>query len=176
MPSKKRLLPLTTQNPPRYMTLQELAAYDGTNPDQPIYLSINGTIFDVSAGRRIYGPGGSYHWFAGVDASRGFVTGCFADDRTGDMRGVEDMFLPLDNPEVDSHWAPEELTQLKAKELETAHNKVDDALRHWVDFFRRSEKYHYVGQLVRESGWEGERKPLCKIAQDGRIYRQIPEA
>lgn len=159
---------------PQTLTLTELAQYDGKNPDLPIYLSINGTIYDVSAGSRIYGPGGSYNIFAGVDASRGFVTGCFADDRNGDMRGVEDMFLPLDDPEVDKHWSKYELRKMKEKERDEALKRVDDALKHWVDFFRKSTKYHYVGKLVREEGWEGERKPLCKIANDGRSPRTVP--
>ncbi|KAF7541235.1 hypothetical protein G7054_g767 [Neopestalotiopsis clavispora] len=72
---------------PLQLTLSELSAYDGSDPEKPIYLAINGTIYDVSANRRTYGPGGSYHVFAGVDAARGFVTGCFADDRTADLGG-----------------------------------------------------------------------------------------
>lgn len=128
----------------------------------------------MSAGSRIYGPGGSYNVFAGVDASRGFVTGCFGEDRNGDMRGVEEMYLPLDDPEVDSHWSKYELRKMKIKEKEEALQKVDEALRHWVDFFAKSTKYHYVGKLKREKGWEGELKPLCKVANDGRVKRTIP--
>ncbi|UZP41993.1 hypothetical protein NXS19_009809 [Fusarium pseudograminearum] len=45
--------------PPTYMTLDELSLYDGRDPDRPILLAINGTIYDVSPGRRMYGPGGS---------------------------------------------------------------------------------------------------------------------
>ncbi|KIH90805.1 heme steroid-binding protein domain protein [Sporothrix brasiliensis 5110] len=159
---------------PRYFTLEELAEYDGSVVEKPVYLSIDGNVFDVSAGRHIYGPGGSYHYFAGVDASRGFVTGCFADDRTGDLRGVEDMFLPLDNPEVDSHWTPAELAAKKVQERKDAVKRVHDAVQHWVDFFTKSHKYHYVGKLKREPGWEGELKPLCKAAQEGRAYREVP--
>ncbi|EPE07601.1 cytochrome b5-like heme steroid binding domain-containing protein [Ophiostoma piceae UAMH 11346] len=162
-------------NGPKYLTLDELARYDGTNPNAPVYLSINGSIYDVSAGRHIYGPGGSYHYFAGVDASRGFVTGCFAEDRTGDVRGVEEMFLPLDNPEIDSYWTPEELAKKKEDELHEARKRVQGAVKHWSEFFRKSTKYSYVGQLVRELGWEGELKPLCKVAQDGRGFRTSPK-
>ncbi len=163
------------QSGPVYMTLEELAAYDGTDESKPIYLSINGTIYDVTAGRRIYGPGGSYHYFAGVDASRGFVTGCFAADRTGDMRGVEQMYLPFDNPEIDKHWTAEELARKKEEELAEAHRRVHEALKHWVDFFAKSTKYHYVGLLKRDPGWEGEPKELCEPAMNGRTYRKIPE-
>lgn len=41
-----------------------LARYDGSDGGR-IRLSILGTVFDVTDGRRFYGPGGSYHGFAG---------------------------------------------------------------------------------------------------------------
>lgn len=165
-------------DPPIYLTLEELARYDGTIEDEPVYLSINGTIYDVSNGRRIYGPGGSYHYFAGCDAARGFVTGCFAEDRTADMRGVEEMFLPIDDPEIDAQWAPEELAALKAKELKAAKKHVHDSLKHWCDFFARSKKYKRVGYLLRGEGWLDKEplKPLCEAAQKGRSKRKAPGA
>ncbi|CAK7271097.1 hypothetical protein SEPCBS57363_004441 [Sporothrix epigloea] len=161
-------------NGPRSFTLGELADYDGTDASKPIYLSVGGKVFDVSAGRKFYGPGGSYHYFAGVDASRGFVTGCFREDRTGDLRGVEEMFLPIDDPEIDSHWTAAELTKKKADELAGAKKRVHDSVQHWVDFFQKSPKYQFVGELIREPGWEGELKVLCRKAQDGRTYRALP--
>lgn len=103
------------------------------------------------------------------------MTGCFADDRTGDLRGVEDMFLPLDNPEVDSHWTPAELKAKKAQERKDALKRVHDGVQHWVDFFTKSPKYHFVGKLKREPGWEGAVKPLCKPAQEGRAFREVPK-
>ncbi|EJU06483.1 cytochrome b5, partial [Dacryopinax primogenitus] len=66
----------------------ELAKYDGSDPELPIYLGLDGLVFDVSASRRIYGPGGSYSHFAGTDAARAFSTGCFALHRTHDLRGL----------------------------------------------------------------------------------------
>jgi predicted heme/steroid binding protein len=81
------------------LTPSQLSTYDGSNPDLPIYLSINGTIFDVSAGRHTYGPGGSYSVFAGRDATRAFVTGCFLEDTTDDMRGAELIYVPVDDDE-----------------------------------------------------------------------------
>lgn len=47
-------------------------------------------MFDVSAGRTHYGPGGGYAFFAGKDAARAYVTGCFKDHLTHDLRGLSD--------------------------------------------------------------------------------------
>lgn len=42
-----------------------LSRYNGADGGK-IYLSILGIVFDVSEGRRFYGPGGSYHGFSGM--------------------------------------------------------------------------------------------------------------
>jgi len=39
-----------------------------------------GSVFDVSSGRQHYGPDGGYHFFAGRDGTRSFVTGDFKND------------------------------------------------------------------------------------------------
>ncbi|KAG7107112.1 Membrane steroid-binding protein 1 like [Verticillium longisporum] len=163
-------------NGPLYLTPAELRAYDGTTPDTPIYLAINHTIYDVSANPRSYGPGGSYHLFAGHDASRAFVTGCFAEDRVPDMRGVETMYLPLDDADVDRHWSYAELEALRAAEREAAAQKVHDALKHWVDFFGNSDRYQRVGYVRLPEGWPaGAPVPrLCDKAQKGRVKRKLP--
>lgn len=163
--------------PLQEFTPAELARYDGSDPELPIYLAINGTVFDVTANRRTYGPGGSYHVFTGADASRGFVTGCFAEDRTADMRGVETMFLPLDDPEVDRHIPADALARLRIDELRDARKKVHEALAHWAQFFENSPKYPKVGYVRREPGWldKEPRRPLCAEAAKSRPKRQIPE-
>ncbi|KAI1800933.1 cytochrome b5 [Daldinia bambusicola] len=161
---------------PIYLTPAELAQYDGTDESKPIYLAINGSIFDVSSNRRTYGPGGSYRFFAGADAARSYVTGCFAEDRTPDLRGVEEMFLPLDDPAVDSHFPPEELAALKRKELEEARQKVHEGLLHWVRFFENSPKYPKVGYVKKDKDWleKEPRRELCHAAAKGRKPRKIP--
>lgn len=165
------------QNGPLYLTPEQLLAYDGTDPDKPIYLAINHTIYDVSANRKTYGPGGSYHVFAGVDASRGFVTGCFREDQTPDMRGVDDMFLPLDDPDVDAHWSKAELKILREQERRQAAKKVHDGLKHWVDFFGKSPKYTFVGYVKRPADWldKEPQRELCEQAAKGRKPRKIPD-
>ncbi|PHH60540.1 hypothetical protein CDD81_1587 [Ophiocordyceps australis] len=162
---------------PIYLTPQELMAYDGSDATKPLYLAINGTIYDVSAGRHMYGPGGSYSVFAGHDAARAFVTGCFAEDRTPDMRGVEEMFLPLDDAQVDAQWSAVELDRLRADELAQARDRAHKALKHWVDFFAKSKRYHRVGYVKRAPNWlHGlPRRQLCAQAHKGRTKRRKRE-
>ena len=57
------------------MTAQELTFFTGED-DSPLYICISGRIYDVSAGRKFYGPDGNYHGFVGRDATRAFATGC----------------------------------------------------------------------------------------------------
>ncbi|KIL68188.1 hypothetical protein M378DRAFT_8868 [Amanita muscaria Koide BX008] len=68
-----------------------LSEFDGTVPGKPIYLaaSIDGDVYDVTKGLA-YQPGGSYSFFAGIDAARAFGTGCFKEHRTHDIRGLDD--------------------------------------------------------------------------------------
>jgi predicted heme/steroid binding protein len=97
LPKSSRLtIPVLKQQGQVYLTDAELAQYDGTDPTKPIYLALNGTIYDVSSNPDTYGPGGSYHFFAGRDAARAFLTGCFQEDQTPDLRGVEEMYIPID--------------------------------------------------------------------------------
>lgn len=152
-------------------------AYDGRDPEKPLYLAINGTIYDVSSGGRMYGPGGSYNVFAGRDAARGFVTGCFAEDQTADLRGLEEMFLPLDDDEVDKYFTTAEMDKMREREMATAKEKAHAALKHWVDFFAKSKKYHRVGYVSRDQGWLEKlpRRKLCAQAQNGRQKRKLKE-
>ncbi|OLL24767.1 putative steroid-binding protein 3 [Neolecta irregularis DAH-3] len=51
-------------------TPEELAQYDGSDLQKPIYVAIKGTIFDVSRNKDSYGPGKGYSIFAGKEANR----------------------------------------------------------------------------------------------------------
>ncbi|PGH30564.1 hypothetical protein GX50_06647 [[Emmonsia] crescens] len=90
----------------------------------PVYLAVRGRVFDVSAGRNFYGPGGPYENFAGKDATRGLACQSFDEEMlTKDLKG------PLDD-----------LSGLDADQL--------DNLRGWEERFL--EKYLVVGKLVAE--------------------------
>ncbi|TIA91059.1 hypothetical protein E3P99_01219 [Wallemia hederae] len=78
--------------PQRSFSVDELAQYDGRD-GRDIYLAIDGLVFDVTANPRIYGPGGMYHAAVAKDAARAFVTNCFKDQPTNDLRGLTDKEL-----------------------------------------------------------------------------------
>jgi len=99
--------------------LEEMDGFDGT----PLYLSIKGRVYDVSAGERFYGEGKEYHDWVGKDASRSFGTGC----RGGVDRSGMDCLS-------------ESLEGLTAKEIK----EID----RWLELYETHDKYTFVGHLV----------------------------
>lgn len=158
---------------PAYYTLDQLKAFDGSDESKPVYLAVNGTIYDVSKGRHMYGPGGSYSIFAGRDASRAFVTGCFKEDLTADLRGLEEMYLPIEDEKNDAQWTSAELKVLREQEKIIAAQKVHDGLKHWADFFANNPKYQKVGYVKFEKDWleKEPKRPLCPKVAKGRKKR-----
>ncbi|KAL9069178.1 MAG: hypothetical protein Q9161_005701 [Pseudevernia consocians] len=164
---------------PLNLTDRELSIYNGTDPTIPILLAVNGTIYDVSASPHFYGPGGSYSFFAGRDATRSFVTGCFDTDLNGDLRGVEEMFMTVEE-EAGGELTREERRERKLRReraKRTARKKVEEAVRGWERMFDggKDGKYFRVGKVDRGlgSGWEGwgEVKELCQKAREERPRR-----
>lgn len=154
----------------------QLKAFDGTDPSRPIYVALNGTIYDVTAGARFYGPGGTYHVLAGKDASRSFVTGCFEDDN-GDLRGAEWTFVPQDVPGGPTSVADVSGRSLSAAqkiyrdaELRKARKQVQAVLEGWRRVFsgQTGKDYFEVGKL-RPVDWQSRSVPkLCQKAQEKR--------
>ncbi|XP_072325261.1 neuferricin [Scyliorhinus torazame] len=66
--------------PSRLFTKSELSRYTGEKGSEGLYLAVLGQVFDVSKGKKHYGPGGSYSFFAGRDACRAFVSGDFTEN------------------------------------------------------------------------------------------------
>jgi membrane-associated progesterone receptor component len=66
----------------------QLSQHDGSDPSKPVFLCVKGIIYDVSKSIGMYGPEGSYHNFAGKDASRALgmsstkIEHCLADYST----------------------------------------------------------------------------------------------
>ena len=50
-------------------TPTKLAQFDGTDPAKPIYLGLDGLVYDVTAGKEYYDLQGRYHFLAGKDSS-----------------------------------------------------------------------------------------------------------
>ncbi|XP_060035072.1 membrane-associated progesterone receptor component 2 [Erinaceus europaeus] len=102
----------------RDFSLEQLRHFDGARTPR-ILLAVNGKVFDVSKGRKFYGPAGPYGIFAGRDASRGLATFCLDRDALRD--------------EYD------DLSDLNAVQMES--------VREWEMQFK--EKYDYVGRLLK---------------------------
>ncbi|KAF2720669.1 putative heme/steroid binding domain protein [Polychaeton citri CBS 116435] len=161
---------------PILLTDTQLLAYDGNDVSKPVYLALNGTIYDVSAGRRVYGPGGSYNVFAGKDAARGFITGCFAEDSTPDLRGAEWTFVPTDVPSFEEKGVTGEQKSYRAQELKKARKQVKDTIDGWAQMFRgdKGKDYFEVGKVVRDEGWL-EKLPPRKLCEQAEKTRPKPK-
>lgn len=49
----------------RIFTAIELSEYSGAPSSKGLFIAIMGTVYDVESGRKHYGPGNSYNFFAG---------------------------------------------------------------------------------------------------------------
>jgi len=82
--------------PPRNFTSKQLLYFDGekdekTEEDKPVYLSINGKVFDVSGGRNFYGPDGPYANFAGKECGVALAKMSFENEHLNDLAGCKSL-------------------------------------------------------------------------------------
>ncbi|GMM30896.1 Dap1 protein [Martiniozyma asiatica (nom. inval.)] len=101
-------------------TPRELSRFNGFD-DPLIFIAVKGKVYNVSKGRRFYGPSGPYSNFAGHDASRGLALNSF------EMDIIKRWDEPIDDLEglTDKEW---------------------EALDGWERMFKN--KYALVGELV----------------------------
>jgi len=77
----------SSASPPQVFSRDELSKHGADA--SAVYVSILGSVYDVSNGRKHYGEGGGYSFFAGIDGSRAFVTGDFSEaGLTDDIAGL----------------------------------------------------------------------------------------
>ncbi len=62
-------VPVANPNNLPVYTATSLAQYNGTNEKLPIYIALDGYVYDATPGKKFYIPGGAYHNIAGKDAS-----------------------------------------------------------------------------------------------------------
>lgn len=96
--SKKMTQDPVRLDPPKDtpFTANELSQFDGSDVSKPIYVAIKGIVFDVSGKREVYGPGGSYHVFAGKDGSKGLGKSSLkAEDAVADYSSLTEEELKV---------------------------------------------------------------------------------
>lgn len=120
-----------------------------------------------------------------------------------DLRGVEQMYLPLEpweKPPADDASDDEkakhatlekrarekrkmmskgDLKNRSAQELRKARQSVKDGLEHWHQLFRgdKGKAYRQVGEVKREKGWLQKlpKRTLCEQAEKGRPVRKYED-
>jgi predicted heme/steroid binding protein len=64
-----KITTVSTANNLPNISLQSLKEFNGDDDSKPIYIGLNGKVYDVSAGREFYRSDGPYHYLAGKDSS-----------------------------------------------------------------------------------------------------------
>lgn len=112
-----------------------------------------------------------YGFFSGKDASRAFITGCFDTDLTPDMRGIEEMYIPLEdeNEEVSKG----ELKKRRERDVRVAKEKVRQGIEGWARVFKgeTGKNYFEVGKVKREEGWL-EKMPVRELCEKAKGQRK----
>lgn len=103
-----------------------------------------------------------------------------------DLRGVEEMFVPVDDDEGGKEGeggeggkreglSGAEMKLRRERELRVARRKVAESVEHWEKFFgRKGGKYFELGRVRREEGWLERlpRRELCEGARKSRPRRE----
>lgn len=121
----------------------------------------------------MYGPGGHYNFFTGRDATRAFVTGCFQEDLTHDLSGVEEMFIPIDSEEEIGRLSSGERKIRREQDVRMARASVRKQVAHWEGFFGNHKKYFEVGRIVGLDEVPKVERELCQAAQQQRPERKV---
>jgi len=81
-------------DPPRNFTAKQLLKFNGTkdanDEEKPIYLSVQGRVFNVTKGKDFYGPGSPYENFAGHECGVAFAKFSFDTEFLDDVKGCDE--------------------------------------------------------------------------------------
>jgi len=96
---EKKTLDSSVSSTIRLITEEELSTKNGEN-NNPIWLSVLGEVYDVTAGSHYYGTNASYSFFAAKDASPCFASGKFNEE------GLKEDLMALKPKQVKEieHW------------------------------------------------------------------------
>lgn len=114
-------------DPPRNFTQKQLLHFDGkkdesSQEDKPVYLALNGIVFDVTDGKNFYGPDGPYEMFAGHECGVALAKMSFDTEFIDDFEGC--------------------------KELN--HGEKDE-LENWITKFTHWRSYPILGRVIPDS-------------------------
>ena len=143
----------------------EQLAGKGTTVQSDIY-ALGLVLYEIFTGKPLHDSP------TGRDATRAFVTGCFQEDLTPDLRGVEEMFIPVDDPEELNTLSSGERKIRREQDRRLAAARVRQQVQHWENFFRNHKKYFEVGKVVGVQPETGEPPELCQAAKQQRPKRK----
>jgi len=86
-PREPELAPLKKRD----WTNEDIRPHDGRGEDGRILVAVNGKVFDMTRGKRFYGPDGPYSVFAGKDATRALATFSLTEDIKEGYDDVSDL-------------------------------------------------------------------------------------
>jgi hypothetical protein len=100
------------------------------------------------------------------------VTGCFKEDLNGDLIGVEEMFVPVEDVEDEGITSAERKIR-REREVRLARTAVEKTVDRWEAFFRDHKKYFQVGRVVDDGVVDAEKgkRELCESARKQRPKR-----
>ncbi|KAK7482205.1 hypothetical protein BaRGS_00026554, partial [Batillaria attramentaria] len=92
---------------PRIFTAEDIAEFDGSDPDKPIYMAVKGVVFDVSKGSNFYAKDGPYNVLVGKDSTRATAKMSLEpEDLTHDISDLPpDILRELDEEFEDTYMA-----------------------------------------------------------------------
>jgi membrane-associated progesterone receptor component len=148
-------IPDDEPDPPRNFTKKQLAHFDGTkegpkptDEDKPVYLAVQGIVFDVTLGRDFYGPDGPYEKFAGHECGVALAKMSFDEEHLDNLDGCANLNFG-------------ERTELEG----------------WIDKFSHYRCYPIMGKLVPDSKLDPTKVwTTAELAKyNGEVESEIPE-